>query len=173
MRSLLLAAGLALFGFSASAQDAGSLADIRTELGQLTSDLQSLRAELVASGPAGFQAAGGDSAIDRMNAMEARLAQLTGQTEQLQNRIDRVVRDGTTRIGDIEFRLCEMEEGCDLGSLTTPTLGDQNGGAALPLQPVGHVDRRGGHPPRHPCGRGCNQSRASRFRPGPGGARSR
>ncbi|MFB9221442.1 tetratricopeptide repeat protein [Paracoccus cavernae] len=132
MRSLLLAAGLALFGFSASAQDAGSLADIRTELGQLTSDLQSLRAELVASGPAGFQAAGGDSAIDRMNAMEARLAQLTGQTEQLQNRIDRVVRDGTTRIGDIEFRLCEMEEGCDLGSLTTPTLGDQNGGAALP-----------------------------------------
>ena len=137
MRGLLLAAGLAFLGLTASAQhapaqDAQSLAGIRTELNQLTSDLQSLRSELVASGPAGFAAAGGDSAIDRMNAMEARLAQLTGQTEQLQNRIDRIVKDGTTRIGDIEFRLCEMEEGCDLGSLTTPTLGEQHGAAALP-----------------------------------------
>ena len=59
----------------AVAQDkAQSLADIRAELNQLTADLQTLRAQLVASGPAGFAAAGGDSAIDRMNAMEARLA---------------------------------------------------------------------------------------------------
>lgn len=131
-RGLLLAAGFALAAWPAAAQDARTLADIRAELSQLSSDLQSLRAQLVASGPAGFAAAGGDSAIDRMNAMEARLAQLTGQTEQLQNRIDRIVRDGTTRIGDIEFRLCEMEEGCDLGSLTTPTLGEQGGSAPLP-----------------------------------------
>lgn len=133
-RALLLAAGLAAgLGSGAlpvAAQDAQTLADIRAELNQLTADLQSLRGQLVASGSAGFQAAGGDSAIDRMNAMEARLAQLTGQTEKLQNQIDRVVRDGTTRIGDIEFRLCEMEEGCDLGSLTTPTLGEQGGGAS-------------------------------------------
>ena len=133
IRGWLLAAGLALSALPVAAQDAQSLADIRAELGQLSSDLQNLRAQLVASGPAGFAAAGGDSAIDRMNAMEARLAQLTGQTEKLQNQIDRVVRDGTTRIGDIEFRLCEMEEGCDLGSLTTPTLGEQGGGSgALP-----------------------------------------
>ena len=131
-RGFILAAGLALSALPAAAQDQASLADIRAELNQLTQDLQSLRAELVAAGPAGFAAAGGDSAIDRMNAMEARLAQLTGQTEQLQNRIDRIVKDGTTRIGDIEFRLCEMEEGCDLGSLTTPTLGEQGGSAPLP-----------------------------------------
>ncbi len=131
-RALLLAAGLALAALPVAAQDAQSLADIRAELNQLTADLQSLRGQLVASGPAGFQAAGGDSAIDRMNAMEARLAQLTGQTEKLQNQIDRVVRDGTTRIGDIEFRLCEMEEGCDLGSLTTPTLGEQGGSSPMP-----------------------------------------
>ena len=129
-RALALAAGLALSALPVAAQDAQSLADIRAELNQLTSDLQSLRGQLVASGAAGFAAAGGDSAIDRMNAMEARLAQLTGQTEKLQNQIDRVVRDGTTRIGDIEFRLCEMEEGCDLGSLTTPTLGEQGGGSS-------------------------------------------
>ncbi|WP_062561994.1 tetratricopeptide repeat protein [Paracoccus aminovorans] len=131
MRRLLLAAGFALAALPVAAQDAQTLADIRAELNQLSADLQGLRGQLVASGQAGFAAAGGDSAIDRMNAMEARLAQLTGQTEQLQNRIDRVVRDGTTRIGDIEFRLCEMEEGCDLGSLTTPTLGEQ-GGSSLP-----------------------------------------
>jgi tol-pal system protein YbgF len=134
MRRLLLAGALALLAaLPAAAQDrARTLADIRAELAQLSAQLQDLRAQLVASGPAGFAAAGGDSAIDRMNAMEARLAELTGQTEELQNRIDRVVRDGTSRIGDIEFRLCEMEEGCDLGSLTTPELGTQGGGGALP-----------------------------------------
>lgn len=136
MRRLLLAASLMLAAFPAVAQDrAATLADLRSELSQLSGDLQSLRSELVASGSMGYAAAGGVSAIDRMNAMESRLMQLTGQTEQLQNRIDRIVKDGTTRIGDIEFRLCEMEEGCDLGALTTPTLGETNnggGGSALP-----------------------------------------
>lgn len=134
MRALLLAAGLALAGHGAVAQEGGnpSLADIRAELTQLTQDLQSLRSELVASGSLGFAMAGGDSAIDRMNAMEARLAQLTGQTEQLQNRIDRVVKDGTTRIGDIEFRLCEMEPNCDFSTLSTPMLGEQGAAAPAP-----------------------------------------
>lgn len=133
LRGLILAAGLTLAAMPGLAQDkAQTLADIRNELAQLSAQLQDLRGQLQAEGPAGYQAAGGDSAIDRMNAMEAQLSQLTGQTEQLQNRIDRVVKDGTTRIGDIEFRLCEMEEGCDLGSLTTPTLGDQGSAAPLP-----------------------------------------
>lgn len=146
-RALAVAAGLVLgAALPVAAQDAQTLADIRTELNQLTADLQSLRGQLVASGPAGFAAAGGDSAIDRMNAMEARLAQLTGQTEKLQNQIDRVVRDGTTRIGDIEFRLCEMEEGCDLGSLTTPTLGEQGGGAS----PMPGSDQQGALAPARP-----------------------
>lgn len=127
LKGLILAAGVALTALPAVAQDGQSLADIRSELNQLSSDLQYLRSQLAASGQMGYAQAGGDSAIDRMNAMEARLAQLTGQTEQLQNRIDRIVKDGTNRISDIEFRLCEMEEGCDLGSLTTPTLGDQSG----------------------------------------------
>lgn len=132
MRALLMASALVLSAFGAQAQSGGTLADVRAELNRLTTDLQALRSELVASGSAGFAAAGGDNAIDRMNAMESRLQQLTGQTEQLQNRIDRVVRDGTTRIGDIEFRLCEMEPNCDLGSLTTPMLGEQGGAAPLP-----------------------------------------
>lgn len=144
--AFLLAAFLALPAtLPAAAQDAKTLADLRAELNQLSADLQGLRRELVASGPTGFAAAGGDSAIDRMNAMEARLTQLTGQTEELQNRINRVVRDGTNRIGDIEFRLCEMEEGCDLGALTTPDLGSQSGGSALP----GNDQQGAATPPAH------------------------
>ena len=106
-----------------------TLADLRSDLRILAAELKALRAQLNASGAKGFAAAGGDSAIDRMNAMERELSRLTGETERLSNRIERVVRDGTNRVGDIEFRLCEMEDGCDLGALTTPTLGDMDGGS--------------------------------------------
>lgn len=127
--ALLLSATLAL---PVAAQEP-SLADLRAQLSTLRTDLQSLRAELVASGAAGFQAAGGDTAIDRMNGMESQLARLTGQIEQLQNRINRIVEDGTRRIGDIEFRLCEMDETCELGALTTPELGGlASGGGVSP-----------------------------------------
>ncbi|WP_134726229.1 tol-pal system protein [Paracoccus luteus] len=132
-RAALAAGLLALAAAPVAAQDqrpAASLGDVRADLRALTAELQSLRAELNASGAAGFQAAGGDSAIDRMNAIESELSRLTGETERLKNRVERVVRDGTNRVGDIEFRLCEIEEGCDLGALTTPMLGDQDGGGA-------------------------------------------
>lgn len=117
--------------------DAATLAEMQAALRAVSSDLQGLRAELLASGASGFAAAGGDSAIDRMNAMEAQIATLTDQTEQLANRIKRVVSDGTNRIGDIEFRLCEMDPNCDLGALMTAELGRQGGtGAAIGSEPV-------------------------------------
>lgn len=117
------------FAAPAFAQDE-TIADIRAELAALAADLQALRAELVSSGQAGMQAAGGASALDRMNAMEAEIVRLTSVTEALQNKVDRVVADGTNRIGDLEFRLCELEEGCDISSLpVTATLG---GGAPAP-----------------------------------------
>ena len=49
--------------------------------------------------------------------MEAEVQRLTAATERLTNRVDSVVRDGTNRIGDLEFRLCELEANCDIGSL--------------------------------------------------------
>ncbi|MDO5632093.1 MAG: tetratricopeptide repeat protein [Paracoccus sp. (in: a-proteobacteria)] len=114
-----------------------TLADLRAQLRALAGELQSLRAELNASGAAGFQAAGGDSAIDRMNAIETQIARLTGQTEQLQNRIGRIVTDGTRRINDIEFRLCEMDPACDLGAvMTQPDLGSMAQGGAPVMAPV-------------------------------------
>lgn len=107
--------------------DAATLADMQAALRAVSADLQALRAELLASGASGFAAAGGDSAIDRMNAMEAQIAELTDRTEQLSNRIKRIVADGSNRIGDVEFRLCEMDPSCDLGALMTAEIGQQGG----------------------------------------------
>ena len=104
------------------AQDkAQTLADIRTEVQALAAQVQALKSELVSGGAAAMQAAGGASALDRMNTLEAELARLTSETEKLQIRVDKVVTDGTNRVGDLEFRLCELEEGCDTGNLPITT----------------------------------------------------
>jgi len=115
MRRVMLGAAVVLaLAAPAMAQDkAQTLADIRAELAQMSASLQDLRSELVASGAKGMQAAGGASALQRMDAMEAELSRLTARTEALQNRIDLVVKDGTNRVGDLEFRVCELEDGCD------------------------------------------------------------
>lgn len=112
----------------ALAQDQ-SLADIKAELGQLMAEFTALKAELVQSGAAASGAAGGD-ALQRMDAIEAELTRLTARAEAIEIRLNQVVSDGTARIADIEFRLCEQTEGCDPGALPeTPILG---GGAAAP-----------------------------------------
>ncbi|OYX43702.1 MAG: tol-pal system protein YbgF [Rhodobacterales bacterium 32-67-9] len=131
----VLAAPLSLPVSQAAAQDkAQTLADIRAELGALAGEVQALRSELLTGGDAAMQAAGGASALDRMNAIEAALSRLTSETEALQNRVGRVVADGTNRVGDLEFRLCELEEGCDPANLPiTATLGGgETGGATAP-----------------------------------------
>lgn len=124
----------------AMAEGAGNLSDMRAELTALRAELSDLRSELVASGPEGFQAAGGDTAIDRMDAIEAQLTRLTDRTEQLQNRINRIVEEGTRRISDLEFRLCEMDQTCDLGALTMPELGGYGAAGPIELAPAPSVE---------------------------------
>lgn len=117
---LVLWAGLML-GAPARAQDE-TLADIRQELSILYVDLQRLKRELSTTGGANAPLGGG-TALERINQIEAELVRLTSKTEQLENRIKRVVSDGTNRVGDLEFRLVELEGG-DLGQLgETTTLG--------------------------------------------------
>lgn len=134
LKGITLAALLAALPFGAARAD--TLADIRSELSQLAAQIQSLKTELVSSGT-GLQAAGGASALDRMNAIEAELSRLTSQTEELQNRVDRVVADGTNRVGDLEFRLCELEPGCDIGNMPiTATLGGEAGATPAAVPPA-------------------------------------
>jgi tol-pal system protein YbgF len=133
MRALALALGLMLAGPALAQDRAQTLADIRQQLSVLFVDVQQLRVELSTTG-APTVGSGGGSVLDRVAAAEAELQRLTAKTEEMQNRIDRVVRDGTNKIGDLEFRLCELEEGCDVRALgDTPTLG----GGELPLTGFG------------------------------------
>lgn len=135
MRRLGLVILLALATGPAVAQDrAQTLADIRGELAALAAEFNTLKSELVTSGAATSGAAGGD-ALTRMDTIEATLARLTARTEEVELRLNRVVSDGTNRIGDIEYRVCELTDGCDPTSLAaTPTLGgDAGGGAVAPV----------------------------------------
>jgi tol-pal system protein YbgF len=134
MRRLGLSLVLCLLPVLGHAQDrAQTLADIRAELGALAAEFNALKAELVSSGAAATGAAGGD-ALQRMDTIEAELARLTARTEAVELKLNRVVSDGTNRIGDLEYRLCEVTEGCDPATLgATSTLGDAGGATATPV----------------------------------------
>ncbi|MDQ7070757.1 MAG: tol-pal system protein YbgF [Rhodobacterales bacterium] len=112
------------------AQSDTTLADIRQELTVLHVEMQRLNRELSTTGNAGSIAIGG-SALQRLDAIERELQRLTAKTEELEFRINRVVKDGTNRIGDLEFRLVELEGG-DVGALgETTTLGGVSTGTQV------------------------------------------
>jgi tol-pal system protein YbgF len=127
LRRLLVCAALVLTSASATlAQEQDpTLADIRQELTILHVEVQRLRRELSTTGSPQIDV-GGSTALERMDAIEGELRRLTATTEQLGLRINRVVDDGTNRVGDLEFRLCELEQDCDIGALgDTPSLGGE------------------------------------------------
>ncbi|MGB7244317.1 MAG: tol-pal system protein YbgF [Sulfitobacter sp.] len=126
----LVALILMVSPIGAVAQDTQTLADIRQELNVLYVEVQRLKREFSTTGAPAVDTAGG-SVLDRMNAIEAQMQRLTSKIEELEFRIGRIVEDGTNRIGDLEFRLVELEGG-DVSTLgTTTTLG----GADQPTSP--------------------------------------
>lgn len=137
MQRLLIAVSLLALGFPALAQDkAQTLADVKAELATLAAQLVALKQEVVASGAATNGTAGADP-LSRMDAIESALTKLTARTEAVEQKVNAVVADGTNRIGDIEFRICELTEGCDPGTLPpTPDLGAMAGGAKAPAAPA-------------------------------------
>lgn len=128
----VLVLALLLPGIAAAQDRAQTLADIRQELSVLFVELQRLQRELSTTGGAsGVQASG--SILQRVDAIEAEIRRITALTEELQIRIDSVVRDGTNRVGDLEFRLCELEPDCDIATLgETPNLGGVEPSASAP-----------------------------------------
>ncbi len=128
---LALVATLTLTAPAALAQDQ-TLADIRQKLTVLYVDIQTLRTELSTTGGL-TQGIAGNTPLDRLNAIEAELQRLTSKTEELEFRVNRITRDGTNRIGDLEFRLCELEARCDISTLgDTPSLGGVDNEASVP-----------------------------------------
>ncbi len=100
-----------------------TLADIRQEMSVLYVEIQRLKRELSTTGGV-QQNTGTGSALQRIDAIEHELQGLTSKTESLEFRINKIVSDGTNRLGDLEFRLCELEPACDIATLgESSTLG--------------------------------------------------
>lgn len=140
MRGLLLV----LLVFTPStlfAQDRdATLADIRRELGVLSVELQGLKRELAES-EAVKAMPEGTGPLERLDAIERELKRLTANTEELGFRIERIVADGTNRLGDLEFRLLELEGGDLSQAGNTLPLGGEVGEPAAPKpQPDGTVE---------------------------------
>lgn len=137
MRALVLTLAL-VAATAAPAQQAETLADIKQDMSVLFVELQRLKQELNTTGASGVAVTGGP--LDRVNAIETELQHMTARVEELEFRISRVVEDGTNRLGDLDFRVCEVEPGCDIGALAdTPRLG----GDAVP-QATGPAVAQGG-----------------------------
>ncbi len=116
-----------------------TLADIRQEMSVLYVEIQRLKRELSTTG--GVQGnLGGGSALQRMDAIEQQLQRLTQKTETLEFRINRVVTDGTNQLGDLQFRLCELQTDCDISQLPEQTV---LGGGELPVAAVPKPDTAG------------------------------
>ncbi|WP_460274140.1 tol-pal system protein YbgF [Celeribacter sp. ULVN23_4] len=132
MKAMILGAALtfASFGGAAVAQDAQTLADIRQEAAVLSVEINKLKRELSTTG-APDTAFGGAGVLERVDLLEASLANVTSKLEALEFRINRVVKDGTNQLDDLNFRLCELEPGCDVGNLPplTPLGGEAGSGA--------------------------------------------
>ena len=127
-------AALLIAGNAAAQERDETLADIRQELNVLYVEIQKLKRELSTTGAAATVSGG--TVLDRVGAIESELARLTAKTEELEFRVNAVVKDGTNRISDLEFRLVELEGG-DVSQLKeTTTLGGEARASAAPAAPA-------------------------------------
>ena len=143
-RALRLALFLVVAALPAAAQDRQqTMADIKQQLEVMKVELLTLQRELSTTGAVNAPQSGG-SVLDRVNAMQSELMRLTGKIEELENRIDRVVRDGTNRIGTLEYRLTELAGG-DLSSIPPiEPLGGEEPGSAVVTAPTPAPSAQGG-----------------------------
>ena len=158
------AALAAVIACAAHAQDAGGEAgaaspeaELRLGLGAIHYELSELRRaleerQLIDSeeeAAATADAALFDALLERVSVIEDELRRVIASTEGIDHRLGAVAQDAANRITDLEFRLCELEEGCEvsdlvgagpLGGGSTATDGaaeDGDGAEAPPQMAVG------------------------------------
>jgi tol-pal system protein YbgF len=135
MRLTGIVLGLALVFVPIAGQAQETLADIRQDMSVLSVELQRLKRELSTTGGSSVTLPSG--VLDRLDAIESELQRMTAKTEELEFRVSRVAEDGARRLGDLEFRFCEIEPGCDIGSLgQVPTLGGVPDAPTAPAAPA-------------------------------------
>ncbi|MDR0810639.1 MAG: tol-pal system protein YbgF [Gemmobacter sp.] len=140
MKLRLAALAVLLLSGSAFAQSrAQTLADIKAELAALDAQFTGLKQELVTTGALQNGVAGAN-ALERLDSIEAALMRLTAQAEQVELKVNRVIADGTNRMGDLEFRVTELEGG-DPGALPPAK---PLGGGATPTAPLSTAPTAGG-----------------------------
>ena len=134
----LLAGALAL---PAAAADE-TVADVKAQLTVLNDQIGQLRDELVRRGAANGLPAAPASALTRLDQLEAELKRLTDRVDVLTNDIQRIVGDASNRVGDIEFRLTELEGGAPAPApVPMPQLGGGlTGPKARPAAPEAPAD---------------------------------
>lgn len=129
LKHLVLGAAFIVAPVMAGAQD--TLADVKQDLAILSTELQKLKRELSTTG--GSQIAVSGDLLQRVNVIESELSRITAKTEELEHRVVSVAEDGSNRLGDLQFRVCELEPGCDIASIgQTPVLGGETGSAPTP-----------------------------------------
>lgn len=111
MFALVLAGVLTLAAPAFAQGGKQSLADIKAELTTLSGQIEQLRNELVRTGASGGLPTEAASALTRVDQLEAELRRLTDKVDVLTNDVIRITADASNRVGDIEFRLTELEGG--------------------------------------------------------------
>ena len=117
-RAVIALSICAAFTMPANAQPM-TLQDIRGDLAVLSQQLEELRAEMSATGNTTLSTRDAASALVRIDEVSADLRAALGRIEALEIKMRQVIDDGTRRIGDIEFRLSELEGG-DPALIATP-----------------------------------------------------
>lgn len=100
-----------IVAFSGVALAQTTVADVKSELGVLDGQIEQLRDELVRTGAARGLPTDPATALTRLDQLQAELKRLTDRVDVLTNDLRRVVDDASNRVGDIEFRLTELEGG--------------------------------------------------------------
>lgn len=115
-----------LAALPATAQtQAETLEDVRLDISALGEVMQELRSELLTTGNSGTSQDSVGTILQRLNNLEAELSAALGLVETLEFRIVQIADDATRRIGDLEFRLTELEGGDTTSLSVTVPLGGE------------------------------------------------